>query len=392
MKIAVLTSGRLPVPATLGGAVETLVDMYLDYNERHGCHAMTVFGTKPRQAALPHQRHNRYEFVDTHSPWFRLEAKVRSWLHPEGYYDRWSELFLHKCLKRLKRTHYDCIILENRPGFALSLPQELSAHVIVHLGNDYLNTTTLLASAIKARCKGVIACSNYIRRRAEAVPAPPLSVPCLPVYNGIDVARFAQAQPASRASFGFTVSDFVVVYSGRLTAEKGILQLIKAMHMLNDMPEVRLLVIGASFYGSDRVQSPFLTELRRAALPLGEKIQFTGYVDYERIPSYLKLADVAVVPSTWEEPFGLTVAEAMAAGRALVATRSGAIPELCDGAALLVNRDNVAEELAKAIRRLRDHPSEANSLAQEASKRSHRFDKDIFSREFFNAIETICQT
>ena len=42
MKIAVLTSGRLPVPAVLGGAVENLIDFYLEYNNAYRLHDITV--------------------------------------------------------------------------------------------------------------------------------------------------------------------------------------------------------------------------------------------------------------------------------------------------------------------------------------------------------------
>ena len=43
MKIAVITSGILPVPAVQGGAVENLIDFYLDYNATHHLHNITVF-------------------------------------------------------------------------------------------------------------------------------------------------------------------------------------------------------------------------------------------------------------------------------------------------------------------------------------------------------------
>ena len=43
MKIAVLTSGILPVPAVQGGAVENLIDFYLDYNNHHQLHDITVY-------------------------------------------------------------------------------------------------------------------------------------------------------------------------------------------------------------------------------------------------------------------------------------------------------------------------------------------------------------
>ena len=50
MKIAILTSGILPVPAVLGGAVENLIDYYLEYNNQHQLHDITVYSVV---SALP---------------------------------------------------------------------------------------------------------------------------------------------------------------------------------------------------------------------------------------------------------------------------------------------------------------------------------------------------
>jgi glycosyltransferase involved in cell wall biosynthesis len=104
------------------------------------------------------------------------------------------------------------------------------------------------------------------------------------------------------------------------------------------------------------------------------------------MPSYLKIANIIVVPSIWEEPFGLTVLEAMAAGVPLIATRSGGIPEICKGVATLIDRDNVCENIANAINHLYNNPKAATELAQAAVTRSWTFDKDIFARKYLETI------
>ena len=54
MKIAVLTSGILPVPAVQGGAIENLIDFYLDYNNQHQLHDITVYSVwHPDEKKLP---------------------------------------------------------------------------------------------------------------------------------------------------------------------------------------------------------------------------------------------------------------------------------------------------------------------------------------------------
>jgi glycosyltransferase involved in cell wall biosynthesis len=105
------------------------------------------------------------------------------------------------------------------------------------------------------------------------------------------------------------------------------------------------------------------------------------------MPSYLQLADIAALPSMWEEPFGLTIVEAMAAGLPLVTTRSGGIPEICEGVATIVDRDNVVENLASAIIDLYEHPEKRKQMATEALERAKLFDKETFTKNFFAALE-----
>ena len=107
------------------------------------------------------------------------------------------------------------------------------------------------------------------------------------------------------------------------------------------------------------------------------------------MPSYLKLADIAVLPSMWEEPFGLTIVEAMAAGLPLITTRSGGIPEICEGVATIVDRDNIIDNLVTAILDLYNNPNKRKQMAASAIERAKLFDKETFSKNYFEAIEDI---
>jgi glycosyltransferase involved in cell wall biosynthesis len=120
-----------------------------------------------------------------------------------------------------------------------------------------------------------------------------------------------------------------------------------------------------------------------------EKIVFTGFVPYQRIPDYLHLADIAALPSMWDEPFGLTIAEALAAGLPLVTTRSGGIPEICEGVATIVERDDVVNNLAQAIRYLYEHPEKRKLMSEASIERAKLFDKENYSEKFFAALENL---
>ena len=385
MKIAILTSGVMPVPAVRGGAVETLVDLYLAYNEQHGLHDITVYSVSDK--ATKHHpdlssRVNHYHYINPFTLWAKIEKAI--WFRHHNYYNPSIEYFLHEALRDIRHQHYDMIIVENRPGYILKLRALTDAPCVLHLHNDSLNAKSKQAANIVKGYDKIISVSDYITQR---IPAG--SNQRVTVYNAIDLQQFLDAQPLKRAAVGLSDDDFVIVYSGRLNKDKGILQLVEAMGSLTDIPNLKLLIVGASQYGNDEVPTPFIRQLQEAAAPIKERIRMTGFVDYQQVPAHLKTADIAVVPSQWEEPFGLTVVEAMAAGLPLIATRSGGIPEICEGAAMLVERNDCSTHLAEGIRTLYEHPEQRQQLSDAARQRVRQFDKENYCKEFFKSLLTI---
>ena len=388
MKIAVLTSGRLPIPPTKGGAVETMASYYLDYNQIHILHDITVYSVYPGKDVPITEGANHYKFYKLDTWKARLFAKIYEKFNKSAYYDRRTEYFLYLCIKDIKRHYYDCIILENRPGFAVKLHEISHSPIVAHLNNDYICKDIRWASKIKSCCSLIQGCSDYICERAKSVKCN-INVPVFTVYNTIDVSCFVNAVPIERSSLGLSAQDFVVIMSGRLTPEKGILELIEAIKRLNEIPNLKLIIVGASFYGKDRGKSPFMLELESATEGIRDNVYFTGFVDYANIPSYLKLADIAVVPSMWDEPFGLTVLEALAAGVPLITTNSGGIPEICEDVALLVERDHIVENLTKAILYLYNYPSVREKMSNASVSRAWMFDKEVYAKRFFETLEQL---
>jgi glycosyltransferase involved in cell wall biosynthesis len=149
------------------------------------------------------------------------------------------------------------------------------------------------------------------------------------------------------------------------------------------------MILGSTFFGNATNEDSFVYSLKEKALAIKERIVFTGFVPYHKMPDYLQLADIAVVPSMWEEPFGLTVVEAMAAGLPLITTRSGGIPEICEGVATIVERENIVDNLANAILDLYNHPEKQEKMATASLEHSKLFDKEIYAKNFFKALEGI---
>ena len=385
MRIAILTSGVMPVPAVRGGAVEYLIDLYLAYNEQHKLHDITVYSVADK--AVKHHPAlsstvNHYRYINPFTLWAKIRKKLQ--FKHNNYYNPSIEYYLHQVLQDIRRQHYDMIIVENRPGFILKLRALTDARCVLHLHNDFLNAKSKEASAIVEGVDKIICVSDYITQQI-----PKGSDKSETVYNAIDVQHFLDAKPLERETIGLSKDDFVIVYSGRLNKDKGILPLVEAIGTLTDIPNLKLLIVGASAYGKDAAPTPFIQKLQEAAAPIKDIIVPTGFIDYQLMPAYLKMANIAVVPSLWEEPFGLTVVEAMAAGLPLITTRSGGIPEICEGAAYIVERNDLTNQLANAIRKLHRHPELRQQLSDAAKQRVRQFDKDNYAKKFFKALITI---
>ena len=389
MKIAILTSGILPVPAVQGGAVENLVDFYLEYNNSKKIHDITVYSiwrpeVEHHPALLSDVNHYKYIKTDT------LLNKIRKYafhcLHPKTYYNYTVEFYLEWAISHLSKQHYDIILIENRPGFALRL-RKINSPIVCHLHNDFLNCGIAQNKEIYETTSLFLNVSNYITEKVLTINYS--NTKCKTLHNAIDTQRFYLTEPVKRESIGISKEDFVIVYHGRLIKEKGILQLIQAIKKISGIQNLKLLIIGSKSYGKGQIPSTFMKQLEEEAIPINNQVVFTGYINYDQVPSYLKIADLAIVPSMWEEPFGLTVVEAMAAGLPLVTTRSGGVPEICEDVAMIVERDNIVDNLAGAIFDLYQHPEKRQKMAAASLERSKLFDKETYAKNFFKAIEEV---
>ena len=393
MRIAILTSGILPIPAVLGGAVENLIDYYLEYNNQHQVHDVTVYSVAPpHSTAKAESLYTHYHYINTRSLWHRLKRAYYMRTHKNGYYNGYIEYFLHEALKHIKRQKFDAIILENRPGYAIPVSEVTDARIILHLHNDFFNSESKDGQAIIQVTDTVITVSDFIKRRVESLLSiQPFtsSTKIHTVHNGIDLQRFYNATPLSRASLGFKESDFIVVYSGRINPDKGVKELIQAFKLLKDCSNIKLMIVGGSFFGNEQGNDPFVQSLQEEAKELTDVITFTGYIPYEQIQSYLKMADVAVVPSMCNEAFALTLVEAMAIGLPVIATNMGAIAEVSQGNAIIVNKTSAVTEIAQSILKLYNSPSLRTSMRNAGLTLSQQYAKERYAKDFFQIISSL---
>ena len=391
MKLVVLTCGMLPIPAVQGGAVENLIDFYLEYNDREKLHDITVYSPwDERLANHPALRSNvnHYVFIDVTSLKARIARKIYGYLHHNEYYNYFIEYYFEKVYSDLKKKDFDYIIIENGAGLAYKLSQRGLKNLILHMHNEVRKERSKYHSIIFNSFTKIITVSDYIKEKASAYfPIEKIQT----VHNGINLKNFSKKERSSitRHDMGFTDDDFVMVYSGRINKEKGVSELIDAMLQLTDYPQIKLMIIGGSFFGNTDCEDDFIHSLKNKAKTIGDKIIFTGFVPYEQMPDYLQLSDIAIIPSIWNDPFPTTELEAQAMGLPIITTKRGGIPEEVseDNAILLETDTQFINNLAVAILNLYKSPQKREKMATVSLMQSKLYDKEIFAQKFFEAIE-----
>lgn len=185
------------------------------------------------------------------------------------------------------------------------------------------------------------------------------------VPNGVDVARFSDAEPLPEI-----VEDDheTLLFVGRLEPRKGLSQLVHAFIELKaTRPGLRLLVVGE---GPER-------DVCQALLPgrLRSDVVFLGRVDQDDLPRFYRSADVYVSPALGGESFGIVLLEAMAAGTPVVASDiPGYRTVLSDGkqGRLVPPRD--VKALAAALGALLDNPALREAMAREGQRTVDGYD------------------
>ena len=169
------------------------------------------------------------------------------------------------------------------------------------------------------------------------------------IENGIALERFAPGEPRTAKRRP------TIAFAGQLIPEKGVQVLLEAAQR---MPDAADWVIAG--------EGPLRSELEERAAKLGVPASFVGHVD---IPELFQRADIVVVPSLWDEAFGLVAVEAMASQTAVVVSDGGGLPEVVGDTGLVVPRGDVGA-LHSVLRRLVDAPAERFALGVAAARRA----------------------
>jgi glycosyltransferase involved in cell wall biosynthesis len=197
---------------------------------------------------------------------------------------------------------------------------------------------------------------------AKVLTADAGAVPIKQVYNGM---LFPRVTPFHRTGN--------VLFVGRLEAGKGVEILLRAVtHVAKQVDNLSITIAGD---GSDRARLEKIT----SDLGLGGIVKFRGWLDREDIILCYDQAEVVAVPSLWPEILGNVALDALAAGRPVVASFSGGLPEVVtDGmTGRLVPRRDV-QMLADSLIDILTSPETAEQMSAASLKSATKFELDTF--------------
>lgn len=220
-------------------------------------------------------------------------------------------------LERASTGEFDCLIF-NHFESVLPMAKMFPDVPILYILHDYMDEARRRVIELHATPnQHFISISDSQRR-----DAPDLNY-FATVYNGIDIDSYTLEEEAE---------DYLLI-AGRVTPIKGVKEAVQVAIQANR----RLLIAGsllkADQWYFDAHVKPFLND----------KILFLGILDKEQLIQYYKKAAALLIPIQWQEPFGLSMAEAMSCGTPVIAFNRGSVPEVVKDGETGYVVDNSAE-------------------------------------------------
>ena len=283
---------------------------------------------------------------------FRAIGRIRSTIRELGLHLLHSHLPRTGILARLALGSQPLV-----PHVYTEHSLQMTYHPLTRLLNAYtLHWNTVNVAVSEATLLSMQKSSSHLRwakTRLKLIP------------NGVDIQRLrnlAVNMPDIREQLGLGNNIFLIGLIGHFRPEKGHVTLLRALRELNssDLPQVLTIFVGRD----DGTEAAVRHQVQQ--LGLEQVVSFLGYRDY--IPAILNALDILVMPST-KEGLPVTLLEAMALGKAVIATPAGGIPEVVKHEinGLLVPIGN-HEALASAIRNALSSVEIRNALGQAARR------------------------
>lgn len=344
MKVTMLSNSK--------GGVFTVTMQWAKGLARKGCDVNIFFLTRSKEAKrlVPSER-IRFHYFTTSNFLPNLRAIFKFLVHdrPDVIHTNFASLGLFAIFKK----------------YVFKIPFIFTSHGIpeswlqLSLSDKVAYTIEYyLLPFVASQSSAVVAVSKYVKEMLKRR----YTVDSEVIYHGIDADRFKpENKTQSRRELGYKETDFIVLFVGKMHPYKDPLTLIKAISVaVEKNANLHLVMIG---------DGELYTEVEKEISKLNPSnhVRLFRRVDNQTLEMLYDAADVFVLPSV-NEAFGMVLLEAMASGLSVIASDSGACPEVVGNAGILFNQGNYTE-LAEKILRLSHEKELSRKLSEAGLKR-----------------------
>lgn len=400
--ILLLPLDYLPIPAVKGGAIETLVTLLLQENEKEKRVRFIVVSKYDAEAIKHKYKESKIVYLKNGCRYNREKTDRLLWT----LYRIWRKLCQNRFTIRLfgKKAEienfslfpYYYIAVHNSVQIIVNEGREDDAWLaplkaIVGEENIFNHLHFVRQENLRSRraIPNSISISNYVKQ--QWVKDTSIDGINEVVFNGIDLSLFhgradTKRREELRCSLGVKNDDFLVVFCGRIIPEKGVLELLEAFSLLSSNERIKLLLIGG--YSDANKEYVNYKEIVENKINTLKNVISKGYVDNSELPLYYSLADVSVVPSVCQEGAGLVAIESMALGVPLIVTRVGGMVEYVDDnvAIVLENDNKLPQSLAEAITALSSNPQRCKEMSDSCRSKANSYSSELYYKNFVDLI------
>lgn len=212
------------------------------------------------------------------------------------------------------------------------------------------------------------------------------------IYPGVDTQRFKPGDKSKILMSKYNIHEncFVILYVGKLVSWKGVHNLIYLAKILTNKG-FKDFVIAVAGRGAQKENMIKIIKESKTE----EHFRFLDFISYEEMPDVYRIADLFILPSyptmTWQEQFGMVLIEAMATGKPIISTMSGAIPEVVGNAGILIPPGDFFA-LANAVIDLIENSNLRETLGKIGRERVEKlFNASQNAYNFFNLLNEIME-
>lgn len=393
-KIAIICPARYPVPATKGGAIETLIEILVKENELSKKYNIVIYSYFDHNAKI---KSNKYEYTKVvfikvnktieklNNLFVRIIRKI--------FKKDLNTSFINKVIKNINDNNIKNIVIEGNKKYVLPIASGVEhSSIFLHIHSEmFLNDYNSKNSEIVKKCNKIIAVSDYIKNKTlEQVVLDKEKIVTLKNCTDINLfnkALYMNNREKLRKNYNIKNNEIIIMFTGRILQIKGVRELILAFKKYCSKLDAKLLIVGNAGFGVSS-KSEYDDELINISKELQEKIIFTGFIHNSELPSIHSMVDIAVVPSLWDDPAPLVVIEAMASGIPLIVTDSGGIPEyINDKCSIVIKRDkNIIENIGQALVELIEDEKLRRYMGKNGRNQAEKFDTKNYYNNFVNIL------